>query len=301
MQKRPVILLALSIVLGVGAVALMQIASAPATPAATPVAKVVVARTPLRFGDKIDAASLAEVDFPVAAVPAGAFGDIGELVKGEPRVALSTIQPSEVVLASKISASGGKASLSSVVATGMRAMAIRVNDVNGVAGFITPTDRVDVLLTRGDKLETQQTETLLQGVKVLAIDQTVNEHADKPAIAKAVTLEVSPEDAQKLTLGSSIGTLSLALRNIANADAITTRPFSVGDLNPQQPPPAKPVAKPVRRRPQIEVIRGSDTEMYVIGHEGAARAAEHRPDSGPVAAAQRSHAVRPSHVRGARP
>jgi pilus assembly protein CpaB len=284
LQKRALILLALSSVLGVAAVTLMQTVNAPAAPlpVARDVRKVVVTRTVLKFGDQILPENLAEAEFPPGSVPPGSFAEIGDLVKGEPRVALATIQPSEAILASKVSLSGGKASLSSVVSAGMRAMAIRVDDVNGVAGFVTPSDRVDVLLTRGDVPAKQQTETLLQGVKVLAIDQTVNEHADKPAIAKAVTLEVSPDDAQKLTLGSKIGSLSLALRNVGSGEAIASRPFSVADLDPQQPVVKRASAAPRLR--EIEVIRGSSVMMYSIGRKGVAAPSVQQPEDANAAA-----------------
>src|SRR5260221_8003747 len=85
-----------------------------------------------------------------------------------------------------------------------------------------------VLLTR-DHL---QTAVLLQNVKVLGVDQQSDDKKDKPVVAEAVTLEVSPEDAQKLTLGSSIGSLSLALRNCSSADSVAPRSLSVEDLVP---------------------------------------------------------------------
>ncbi|MGO7388837.1 Flp pilus assembly protein CpaB, partial [Rhizobium ruizarguesonis] len=91
----------------------------------------------------------------------------------------------------------------------------------GVAGFVRPSDRVDVLLTRvvREPAGNDQTfvDVLLQGVKVLAVDQTADERKDEPSVVKTVTFEVTTDEAQRLTLGSSIGTLSLALRNIASA------------------------------------------------------------------------------------
>jgi pilus assembly protein CpaB len=116
----------------------------------------------------------------------------------------------------------------------MKAVSIRVNDVLGVAGFVRPSDRVDVLLTRvvrGPAGNDQSlVDVLLQGVKVLAVDQTADERKDEPSVVKTVTFEVTTDEAQRLTLGSSIGTLSLALRNIASSSIEQTRQITVADL-----------------------------------------------------------------------
>ena len=115
------------------------------------------------------------------------------------RVVLTAIEANEPMLSSKITGPGQRATLSAVIADGMRAVTIRVNDVDGVAGFVLPGDRVDVALTRqADKNNTN--DVVLQNIKVLAIDQTADERTDKPSIARAVTLEVDSTDAQKLAL-----------------------------------------------------------------------------------------------------
>jgi pilus assembly protein CpaB len=116
-----------------------------------------------------------------------------------------------------------------MIADGMRAVTIRVNDVDGVAGFVLPGDRVDVALTRqADKVNTN--DVVLQGVKVLAIDQVADDRTDKPTVARAVTLEVHTGDAQRIALASTIGTLSLMLRRAGEAKAADTRRMTVSDL-----------------------------------------------------------------------
>jgi pilus assembly protein CpaB len=203
----------------------------------------------------------------------GAFAKIDEIAgPGEDRVVLRPMAPGEPVLASKISGTGGKATLSTVVEKGMRAMTIRVNDVTGGGGFVLPQDRVDVMLTRiGQANDTKQTIVLLQNVKVLGIDQQADEQKDKPIVAKAVTLEVTPDDAQKLTLGSSIGSLSLLLRNYANPDAGPTSVLSIDDLFAPKPTPAvaeKPeevAAAPTRK---IEIMRGTAPTSYDVNTDG---------------------------------
>ena len=109
----------------------------------------------------------------------------------------------------------------------MRAQTIPVDEVFGVAGFVLPGDRVDVILTRSLKagdLSTSQADVLVQNVKVLAIDQKADQRLDAPSISSAVTLEVDSEMAQKLVLGGSIGRLSLTLRAAGSAHRAEVRP-----------------------------------------------------------------------------
>jgi pilus assembly protein CpaB len=145
----------------------------------------------------------------------------------------------------------------------MRALTIRVNDVLGVAGFILPGDRVDILLTREIGKNRPITDLLLQNVKVLGIDQEASEDKEKPKVARAVTLEVTPRQTQKLTLATEVGTLSLALRNRQNAEAYPARTITVDDLkasevnDPQQPvaKPVKPVAKAKKVKSRVKTVR----------------------------------------------
>ena len=106
-----------------------------------------------------------------------------------------------------------------MVRDGMKAVTIRVNDVEGVGGFVLPGDHVDVVLTRQVDKSTATTDVVLQNARVLAIDQIADERADKPAVAKAVTLEVDTIGAQKLSLAASVGSLSLMLRKAGEASA----------------------------------------------------------------------------------
>ena len=108
---------------------------------------IVVASRPLRFGDVLGALALREVPWPENALPAGVFAKIGELTSGK-RVVLMPIDENEAILASKITGPGQRATLSAMLHDGMKAVTIRVNDVEGVAGFVLPGDHVDVVLTR---------------------------------------------------------------------------------------------------------------------------------------------------------
>ena len=190
---------------------------------------IVVANRPLRFGAELGSSSLRELAWPQNAIPAGAFAKISDLLASGRRVVLTGIEANEPVLSSKITGPGQRATLSAVIGDGMRAVTIRVNDVDGVAGFVLPGDRVDVALTRqADKVNTN--DVVIQNVKVLAIDQVADERTDKPSIARAVTLEVNATDAQKIALAATVGTLSLMLRRAGEAKAADTRRVTLGDL-----------------------------------------------------------------------
>src|SRR5439155_21060636 len=153
------------------------------------------------------------IAWPEDAVPAGAFTKIEDLLNSNGRrIVLTAIEANEPVLAAKITGPGQRATLSAALADGMKAVTVRVNDVEGVAGFVLPGDRVDVTLTRQNDKNAATSDVVLQNTKVLAIDQIADDRTDKPSIVKAVTLEVDTAAAQKLSLAASIGTLSLMLR-----------------------------------------------------------------------------------------
>src|SRR3979409_1692603 len=110
--------------------------------------------------------------WPAAAVPQGAFRSIPDVLTAGKRVVLTAIEANEPILASKITGPGQRATLSAAIADGMKAVTIRVNYVEGVAGFVLPGDRVDVSLTRQNDKSAATTDVVLQNIKVLAIDQT---------------------------------------------------------------------------------------------------------------------------------
>lgn len=201
---------------------------------------VVVAAMPLKFGDALSADKLREVAWPAGAVPAGAFKTTKDLLAGDgAKQALQAIGVNEPILATKITGPGQRATLSAVLGEGMKAVSIRVNDVLGVAGFVFPGDRVDILLTRtargDDGTDKSFVDVLLQSMKVLAIDQVADESKDSPTVVKSVTLEASTRDAQKLTLAAGAGQLSLALRQAAASKGETTERVTLSDLTSETP------------------------------------------------------------------
>jgi pilus assembly protein CpaB len=188
---------------------------------------IVVAAQPMRFGTEIRPEHLREAQWSEGALPSGSFESISEFLGDGRRVVLSPIEATEPVLSWKVTGPGERATLSAVVEDGMRAMSVRINDILGVAGFVLPGDRVDIMLTRDNYID-----VLLQNIKVLAIDQTADERSDQPTLGKTATVEVDSVAAQKLTLAQTVGTLSFALRSAGSVDAASPRRINVADLGP---------------------------------------------------------------------
>jgi pilus assembly protein CpaB len=191
---------------------------------------IVVASKPLRFGNELSAQVLHEIPWSQDALPAGAFAKIGDVLSGGKRVVLSAIEVNEPILSVKITGPGQRATLSAMLHDGMKAVTIRVNDVDGVAGFVLPGDRVDIALTRLDGKGGATTDVVLQNAQVLAIDQDADERVAAPSVAKSVTLEVDTVAAQKLGLAASLGSLSLMLRKAGETTSVKSLRVSLKDL-----------------------------------------------------------------------
>lgn len=209
---------------------------AVATEPVQEVRTIVIAEDALLFGERITRDKLREIEWASETLPRGSFQKITDIIVDETdenaRFVVSSMEPGEPVLLSKITAPGQRAKLSTSLTPGMKAVAIRVNDVQGVAGFVLPGDRVDIMLTRGSarRGEGSYVDVLLQGVRVLAIDQIADDRKDQPSVVRTVTFEVNTEEAQKLALGANIGTLSLALRNIGSNEVEDIRRVTLEDL-----------------------------------------------------------------------
>lgn len=235
---------------------------------------VVVAAAPLRFGDRLTTDNLREIPWTAGALPAGAFHHTSDLLNTKlgDRQVLAAMSANEPILDWKITGPGQRATLSAVLTDGMKAVSIRVNDVAGVAGFVLPGDRVDVMLSRTQDNQAF-VDVLLQNIKVLAVDQIADDKKDNPTVAKSVTVEVSTVDAQKLTLAASVGQLSLALREVAaNTDEATQR-VSLSDLSgttlaaPKPATSAPVLPAPVIVKPTtaaVDVYRGTQLQTYEV-------------------------------------
>jgi pilus assembly protein CpaB len=212
--------------------------------------KVVVAAVDIELGSKVNAEMLSTLDWPTGSVPPGAFKDVKEL---QDRIVKVSVLRGEALLERKLAPLGTLGGLSAVIAEGKRAMTVRVNDVVGVAGFALPGNYVDVMVNaQQDKdrgVEGKQiSKTVLERVLVLAVAQEAGRDDTKPKVVSAVTLELSPEDSEKLDLARSVGTLSLVLRNQVDQKSVATAGVTKNELfgGKKAPAPQPAVAHKIR-------------------------------------------------------
>jgi pilus assembly protein CpaB len=237
---------------------------------------IVVASKPLRFGNELSAQVLHEIPWSEDALPAGAFNKISDVLAGGKRVVLAAIEVNEPILSVKITGPGQRATLSAVLHDGMKAVTIRVSDVEGVAGFVLPGDRVDIALTRLDGKGGATTDVVLQNATVLAIDQIADERAAAVSVAKSVTLEVDTVAAQKLDLAASLGSLSLLLRKAGETTSPKSLRVSLKDL-------FNDVVTDLGAAPSTTVItvkRGTAKEDYSVPMESKERRASSDSEQG---------------------
>lgn len=215
--------------------------------------KVVVAATDIELGSRITPQMLTTADWPTGSVPAGAFSDPKAL---QDRVLKTSLLRGEAVLDRKLSPAGTQGGLSAVISEGKRAMTVRVNDVVGVAGFALPGNYVDVMVNAqrdhgAGQPATPVSLTVLEHVLVLAVAQEAGRDDTKPKVVNAVTLELSLQDAEKLDLARSVGTLSLVLRNQLDRNTVATGGISKNQLFGLQP------AMDVQPAPLLKVKTGA--------------------------------------------
>ncbi|MFM7658412.1 MAG: Flp pilus assembly protein CpaB [Burkholderiaceae bacterium] len=187
--------------------------------------KVVVAATDISLGQRLAPELLQVVDWPARSIPPGAFSNVGEL---DGRVLRTNLQRGEPLLLTKLAPVGTQGGLSAVIGEGRRAITVRVNDVIGVAGFALPGNYVDIIVNTqrdaGDANARDKSisKIVLERILVLAVAQEVSRDETRPRVVNAVTLEVTPEQAEKIDLARSVGTLSLVLRNQIDPQASDT-------------------------------------------------------------------------------
>jgi pilus assembly protein CpaB len=235
---------------------------------------IVVAAAQLGFGTVLSKDNVMEIPWSGPPIRA-AFATKEELLKEGRRVVLTPLERNEPIFRPKVTGSGGRASLSSLLEEGKRAVTVRVDDVKGVAGFVLPADRVDVVLIRTETRLSGITETysdvLTEDVKVLAVDQLSNERSEQPTVAKAVTLEVTTEQAQKITLAGNIGKLSLILRQAGETSPSVARRISEKELGLQEIPKEVPVAAgpPPASTTMVEIVRGNASQKLEVKRVGS--------------------------------
>lgn len=260
--------------------------------------QIVVAALPVSIGAKLTEADLRLAPWPRAVPIEGSFTNISDAVG---RGVVVSMIPNEPVLATKLAAEGSGAGLMATIPDGMRAVSVKVNDVIGVAGFVVPGSRVDVILSGSpDKAnDLNMSKVILENIQVLAAGQNVTtDDNGKPMNVQVVTLLVTPDESQKLALASVEGKIQLALRNPLDlehmnpeavrrenlfgpssappapvaapskpvarvARAVTPKPAPVQAAPPQPVPPAVPVVS-VRTKREIQVIQGNKMEKVLF-------------------------------------
>jgi len=237
MPRRKIILILAAIFIGGGTILLARSMMAPQPAGQTaaapePASQVLGAARDLPIGTLLKDADLKWITWPAEAQSPNLF------VKGTAdkstvtgSVLRRSLRAEEPVLSSQVVNPKSQGFLAAVLAPGMRAMSISVNPGGGVAGFVFPGDRVDVILShivnrKNDPLLTDRhmTETVLTNVRVLALDQKTDDQSTDPKIAQLATLEVTPQDAERLALSAQLGTLSLSLRSLQAEDTIPAPP-----------------------------------------------------------------------------
>ncbi|MBD0705336.1 SAF domain-containing protein [Pseudomonas sp. E141] len=269
MSSRTLSLIGVSLVMGLGA-AWMADSWLSARLNAKPddhLRSVVVATVPIPFGQMVEAQQVTTVRMPMDTIPDDAF-DSSEQAVG--KIATFDILRGDIVRGARLSEHLGGSTLASLIDPDKRAISVRVDDVVGVGGFLLPGNRVDVLATKTTSAGSNNavSRTILENLRVLAVDQTAGTDKTQPVVVRAVTLEMSATEAEALVTAQTEGKLQLALRNPLNLEKKTVV---------VAPPPAPVMAvatavvpKPVvQRSPKaqasgITVIRGVESSVVNV-------------------------------------
>ena len=289
-RMRFFLVLALALVAGgtfaFGTYQYMQAAPAAATAGGVKTVAVLVAASDMDLGAEVRREDLRAIQWPADAVPMGAFSNPDELVG---RGLIQPVTQNEVFLPAKLAAKEAGAGLPPIIPEGYRALSVRVNDVVGVAGYVLPGTRVDVVATVNptQRPEDVQTKVILTNVQVVTAGTKIerDEAEGKPLAVSVVTLLVDPSQAERLTLASTEGKIQLALRNPTDKGAPSTggiRPAALMAGGSYYAPAARPVLKSgtaaVARalnapapRPEpamtVEIIRGDKRAHEVVSQE----------------------------------
>lgn len=269
MSSRTLLLIMLSALFGLGAVWLANnwLTARLDTSADANMQNVVVAAVEIPFGQMVEPQHVKLVSMPRGTAPSDSFDAVD---KATGRIATFTLLQGDILRAARLAEHLGGSTLASLIEPNKRAISVRVDDVVGVGGFLLPGNRVDVLATKrsnGGGNEAKS-ETILHDLRVLAVDQTASTDKTQPVVVRAVTLEMTPEEAEVLVKAQDEGRLQLALRNPLDEQ-------KQPELKPEPvvavvaPPAPKP--RPVVRRAskgaswgQVTIIRGTAVEHVSV-------------------------------------
>lgn len=204
---------------------------------------ILVAGREISFGKPLEAIDIKYVDWPKTSLPEGHFIAEEDVIG---KLANRKILVGEPLLPDRVVENLSGSALSAMIAPSKRAITVRVNDVAGVAGFLLPGNRVDVLGSKTLNRKTT-TKTILQNLKVLAIDQKSNPDKDEPVVVRAVTLEADLDESIKLVNATQEGSVQLVLRN----------PEDKIKLAQNSEKPAPKISTPRRATPTVTIIRGT--------------------------------------------
>jgi pilus assembly protein CpaB len=258
-----------------GYVALVYVSSDP-TPleaASAPSQTIVVAVRDLPAGTIVRREAVGTLDWPGSAMPEGIATQPGEVVG---RGLVVEVRKNEPLLAWKMADKEAGGGLPITIPEGMRALSVEVDEVIGVAGFVLPGTRVDVLATVMPGTDRRQTTTriILQNVRALAADQTYQQDIDgEPQAVTVVTLLVTPDEAEALTLASTEGRIQLALRNTLDSEDVATRGRQITSLvagggSSSRPPSSASSAQPADQGPVVENYEGGRRTLLKFGTGG---------------------------------
>jgi len=249
----------------------------PVKTVSLPTKPVVVAATDLELGAQIRPDDLRVVQWPESAMPAGAFSAPDEIIG---RGLVMPVIQNEPILPMKLAGKDAGSGLPVVIPEGKRAVSVRVNDVIGVAGYVLPGTRVDVLATASPTTQQSDTTTkvVLTNVQVLAAGTKMEQDTEqgKPVSVNVVTLLVTPEESERLTLGATEGKIQLALRNpLDKSEPVTPgiRPAALLGTAPagpakkgvsSRPRPVAVIAAVPTPEPTVEIIRGDKRADEVV-------------------------------------
>jgi pilus assembly protein CpaB len=249
--------------------------SAPARTVSMPTQPVLVAATDLSIGAELTRDDIRTIEWPASAVPQGALSDPKDVIG---RGLIMPLIQNEPILPMKLASQEAGAGLPPAIPPGLRAVSVRVNEVIGVAGYVTPGTRVDVLATvnPGQNQQDITSKVILTDVQVLAAGTKLEQRgdSDKPTPVNVVTLLVNPDESERLTLASSEGKIQLALRNPLDRENPTTRGVKPAGLLGTPPPvrqvrraaPPAPVAA-ASNLPVVEIIRGDKRAHETVRQE----------------------------------
>ena len=222
---------------------------------ADPIQHVVVASMEIPFGTKIEGRHLKVITLPISATVGDHFEKTDDVVG---LIALQKVISGEILLKERFADRNAGSTLAAIVKPDMRAVTVRVDDVIGVAGFLMPSNHVDVVAARMENSRAE-TRTVLRDLNVLAVDQTASQDKDQPVVVRAVTLEVTPKQAEVLVKAREEGRIQLTLRNPLDKSSTKDDSDMVADTVAPKSPIRKAHAAEVRPPSNgVTIIRGTN-------------------------------------------